>query len=70
LTSLEKEKTLAENGGLDVELEPEGVFGIWNAGPCKLNRDAEEPFIDWLPYWWGIGCGMLRGGGRVAESLL
>jgi hypothetical protein len=30
--SLEKGKTLAENGGLDAELEPDGVFGIWNAG--------------------------------------
>jgi hypothetical protein len=50
LTSLEKGKTLAENGGLDVELEPDGVFGIWNAGPCKPKRDAEDPFIDWLPY--------------------
>jgi hypothetical protein len=50
LTSLEKEKTLAENGGLDVELEPEGVFGIWNADPCILKRGAEEPFIDWLLY--------------------
>lgn len=32
-----KKITLAENGGLDVALEPEGVFGIVNAGACKLN---------------------------------
>ena len=28
---------LAENGGLEVALEPDGVFGIWNAGACRLN---------------------------------
>jgi hypothetical protein len=49
LTSLEKGKTLAENGGLDVELEPDGVFGIWNVDACRLKRGVEEPFIE-LPY--------------------
>jgi hypothetical protein len=28
---------LAENGGLDVELDPDGVFGIWKGGPLSPN---------------------------------
>jgi hypothetical protein len=41
---------LAENGGLDVELEPDGVLGIWNAGPCKLNR-GDDPGPLWFEEW-------------------
>ena len=42
----EKErKILAENGGLDVELEPEGVLGSWwKAGAWRLNKD--EPLLE------------------------
>lgn len=46
-TEIEKNEgmILAENGGLDVELEPEGVLGNWwKAGACKLNR--EEPLLE------------------------
>lgn len=38
---------LAENGGLEVALEPDGVFGIWNAGACRLN-DKFGPGPWWL----------------------
>lgn len=40
MTSLVEGMVLAEKGGLEVELEPEGVLGIWwwKAGACKLNR--------------------------------
>lgn len=38
-------RTLAENGGLDVELEPEGVLGSWwKAGAWRLKR--EEPLLE------------------------
>jgi hypothetical protein len=30
---------LAENGGLEVALEPDGVFGIWKAGAWRLKRE-------------------------------
>jgi len=28
---------LTENGGLEVALEPDGVFGIWNVAVCRPN---------------------------------
>lgn len=36
----QEEMALAEKGGLEVELDPEGVLGIWwwKAGACKLNK--------------------------------
>jgi hypothetical protein len=38
-------KKLAEKGGLEAELEPDGVFGIWNAGACRLNTEDEDPAV-------------------------
>lgn len=70
---------LAENGGLDVELEPEGVLGSWwKAGAWRLKREeplletpwAEDELWDWmlLYWWWDSGWGIVRGGGRGRVS--
>jgi len=32
-------KILAENGGLEVELDPDGVLGIWNGGALRPNME-------------------------------
>jgi hypothetical protein len=40
-----KGKILAENGGLDVLLEPDGVLG--NVGPLKLKNEDDA-----VPLWF------------------
>jgi len=57
LTSLEKGKTLAENGGLDAELEPDGVFGIWNAGALQIEERCRGSITAVMGdrLWYGKG---------------
>ena len=72
-------RVLAEKGGLDVVLEPDGVLGSgWKAGAWRLKREeplletpcVEDELWDWilLYWWWDSGCGMVRGGGRGRVS--
>lgn len=43
---VERKKKLAENGGLEVVLEPDGVSGIWNAGAFRLYNE-DDPLMLW-----------------------
>lgn len=61
-----------------MELDPEGVLGIWwwKAGACRLNRleplldtpCPEDELCEGTLYWWERGWGMVSGGGRVSGS--